>query len=298
MLKKTNPNLFVIGNGESRSNVDLHRLQIYGKVYGCNALYRDFTPDGLISCDWKMQHEIHSSGYCSKNKCYFRSWKRLPSEFYDMMMMTSLSEDITKELNKQLSETGLPTMEHYIHQNEKGNKKECVVQGINAEQVAYTLEMMIKKYKMNSQDVKEKLGEPGLFINWVEKEDKIEDLDQFFDGEHQGWASGPTAVRVAIEENPGIASSNVYMLGFDMKTGGNVNNIYKDTNCYISKDCKFVGPYNWIKQHLKNFENPNYSHIKFYRVIDDNSEIEEWKSCDNVKNISYSNMEELINKSI
>ena len=98
MLKKTNPNLFVIGNGESRSNVDLHRLQIYGKVYGCNALYRDFTPDGLISCDWKMQHEIHSSGYCSKNKCYFRSWKRLPSEFYDMMMMTSLSEDITKEL--------------------------------------------------------------------------------------------------------------------------------------------------------------------------------------------------------
>ena len=291
-------NLFIIGNGESRKYHELDYLNLYGKIYGCNALYRDFTPDGLISCDWKMQYEIHSSGYTSNNNCYFKSWKRLPSDFYDMMMMTSLAEDVTKDLNVQLKEAGLPTLEHFVYENERGNKKECVVQGINAEQVAYVLQKLIQEYKMDSFDVKEKLGNAGLFINWVEEKDKIEDIDQFFDGEHKGWASGPTAVRVAIEENPGIASSNVFMLGFDMKTGGKINNIYKDTDCYVSKDCKYVGSSNWRQQHKQNFENDNYSHIKFYRVINDDSIIEEWEDCDNVKNIRYSEMNTLINNSI
>ena len=41
--------IFCIGNGESRKNFDLERLRPFGKIYGCNGLYRDFTPD--ISCN-------------------------------------------------------------------------------------------------------------------------------------------------------------------------------------------------------------------------------------------------------
>ena len=43
--------LFLIGNGESRKGFDLTKLKNHIKIYGCNGLYRDFTPDGLVSVD-------------------------------------------------------------------------------------------------------------------------------------------------------------------------------------------------------------------------------------------------------
>ena len=43
--------VFVLGNGESRKNINLDDLKTKGVVYGCNALYRDFTPDALICVD-------------------------------------------------------------------------------------------------------------------------------------------------------------------------------------------------------------------------------------------------------
>ena len=39
--------VFCIGNGQSRAPVDLIKLRPQGKIYGCNGLYRDFTPDVL-----------------------------------------------------------------------------------------------------------------------------------------------------------------------------------------------------------------------------------------------------------
>ena len=41
--------LFVLGNGESRKNISIDNLKSHGKFYGCNAIYRDYTVDGLIS---------------------------------------------------------------------------------------------------------------------------------------------------------------------------------------------------------------------------------------------------------
>ena len=117
--------------------------------------------------------------------------------------------------------------------------------------------------------------------------DLVKDLDQFFDGEFRGWSSGPTAVRVGIEENKSF-TTQVFLLGFDMTREGLVNNVYKDTDCYISSDCKYVSATNWIEQHTDNFK--SYPKIKFYRVIDDKSEIEEWSQYDNVKTISYGQM--------
>ena len=54
---------FVIGNGTSRKSIDLPLLAQHGTTYGCNALYRDFSPDHLICVDLKMIQEIHQSGY-------------------------------------------------------------------------------------------------------------------------------------------------------------------------------------------------------------------------------------------
>ena len=43
--------IFCIGNGQSRAPVDLIKLRPQGKIYGCNALYRDFKPDVLVAVD-------------------------------------------------------------------------------------------------------------------------------------------------------------------------------------------------------------------------------------------------------
>lgn len=44
----------VIGNGESRKNLDLFSISQEYTTIGCNALYRDFVPDHLICCDNRM----------------------------------------------------------------------------------------------------------------------------------------------------------------------------------------------------------------------------------------------------
>ena len=55
--------IFCIGNGESRKDIDLARLKKYGPIIGCNALYRDFIPDLLISVNASMIKEIKDSGF-------------------------------------------------------------------------------------------------------------------------------------------------------------------------------------------------------------------------------------------
>lgn len=63
---------FIIGNGESRKELDLNLLMPIGKVFGCNALYRDFTPDLLFGMDEAMIWEIIESGYSAP--FIFRDW--------------------------------------------------------------------------------------------------------------------------------------------------------------------------------------------------------------------------------
>ena len=63
---------FVLGNGISRKDIDLHQLKKNGKIYGCNALYREFTPDVLIATDRPISEAIQNSGYALQNRFYTR----------------------------------------------------------------------------------------------------------------------------------------------------------------------------------------------------------------------------------
>ena len=49
---------FVIGNGMSREGISLEALATHGKVFGCNAIYRDFEPYVLVSVDKGITLEI------------------------------------------------------------------------------------------------------------------------------------------------------------------------------------------------------------------------------------------------
>jgi hypothetical protein len=61
--KTKNKIAFIIGNGNSRKDLDITDLSDKGTIYGCNALYREFEPDHLIAVDTKMILEINKAGY-------------------------------------------------------------------------------------------------------------------------------------------------------------------------------------------------------------------------------------------
>jgi hypothetical protein len=63
---------FVLGNGVSRQQIDLNLLKTLGKVYGCNAIYREFTPDVLISTDLPISTRIQQDGYSQQNLHFTR----------------------------------------------------------------------------------------------------------------------------------------------------------------------------------------------------------------------------------
>lgn len=54
---------FVLGNGTSRKTINLNDLKHKGIIFGCNALYRDFSPHYLVAVDTKMILEINQAGY-------------------------------------------------------------------------------------------------------------------------------------------------------------------------------------------------------------------------------------------
>jgi hypothetical protein len=83
----------IIGNGPSRLEFDLQHLKkpsgLLGantlQIYGCNALYRDFTPDFLVATGNNgIVDEIANSDYCKDNIVYSNSIHLLehPSKFY------------------------------------------------------------------------------------------------------------------------------------------------------------------------------------------------------------------------
>ena len=79
---------FVLGNGVSRKSVSLAQAKAVGPIYGCNALYRDFTPDCLVARDKPIADEIQNSGYSSTNRFYTRrpthqlGAQEIPQKYY------------------------------------------------------------------------------------------------------------------------------------------------------------------------------------------------------------------------
>lgn len=82
------PAAFVLGNGRSRLAANLHDLRPRGMIYGCNALYREFAPDVLVSTDRPISERIQEEGYALTNRMYTRKplagrgALRVPQDYY------------------------------------------------------------------------------------------------------------------------------------------------------------------------------------------------------------------------
>ena len=262
-MEKTNK-VFVLGNGESRKGIDLDALRTKGPVYGCNALYRDWAPDALICVDGGMQHEVYTSGYALKNKCYFRSWSKLPGEMYDMIVEGTTWDE-----------------EGFTISNNKQGRKEFVLNGTDPNQMQRLFEHHVK-LGSDKKTIDELLSKHHRWITWVEENDEVHLISE----DYGGWSAGPIAVRLAIENHDPL---DVFLIGFDLgsKTNG-VNNMYKGTDNYLSKDAVTVPSTNWIDQHKQNFL--AYPEVRFWKV---NSAplgtdgtcilVDEWNDIDNLQ---------------
>ena len=93
--------VFLIGNGASRKGFDLSTLVGRGTIIGCNALYRDFTPDILIAQDSKILAELMVNEYSGivltgkgngnfKHKLVWKYVKSRTSGVYGLKFVTKI----------------------------------------------------------------------------------------------------------------------------------------------------------------------------------------------------------------
>ena len=271
--------VFCIGNGESRKGFDLESLRPHGKIYGCNALYRDFTPDVLTSVDQGICHEIYHSGYASKNKVYFRNWTKLPAQNYEMVLYAGLSKDEVRDVKSQWDG---------LYENERGNAKEFVMHGSNMAGIVNIIKRDKSKYK-------EKINKNYAYVSWISDDDKSNCITDIYEnGRDRGWACGATSGYIAVKnEKP----TDVYLIGHDLYSHTTkVNNLYKGTKNYVTEEHHPTPATNWIDQWSILFkENPN---VNFHKVNlyndgrdDVSKEIPEWNNIKNLKYVDYSTLD-------
>ena len=113
--------VFCIGNGENRLSFPIEKLKCKGKIYCCNAIYRDYPDliDVLTGVDYGICHEIYHSGYAQKVPCYFRGWTKVPAHTYDDVIKGGLPQ---AELDKALKQGA-------VVDNGRGDSKEYVLHG-------------------------------------------------------------------------------------------------------------------------------------------------------------------------
>ena len=269
--------VFCIGNGESRKNFNLDLLKPHGKIYGCNALYREYTPDVLVSVDHGIMHEIYQSGYCYKNETWFRDWTRVPEHMYESMVYAGLSQVDIEELNKW----------HIKNENKKTDEKEFVMHGAN-------LSGLVTILRQNKEKFERRISQNVLCVSWVKDNDKAYNvMDVMPNNRDLGWAAGPTSGYVAVKKD---SPTDVYLLGHDLNsTTGTVNNLYKGTKYYVVPEHGPTPSVNWITQWKQLFnENKN---INFYKVNSNlkgedrvNRRVYEWEEVKNIHYITYENL--------
>lgn len=64
---------YIAGNGKSRRNIPLDKVKAKGKLYGCNSIYKEITPDVLVSTDEGPSHQIQLMGYAREHDFYTRN---------------------------------------------------------------------------------------------------------------------------------------------------------------------------------------------------------------------------------
>jgi hypothetical protein len=277
--------VFCIGNGESRSPVDLIKLRPHGKIYGCNGLYRDFTPDVLTSVDGPMMHEIYQSGYADKNELWLRDWNAVPGMTYSSVVFAGLSQEEIEIGKKNFK----------LNENKRGDRQMYVFHGSSISgQVG-----LIRRMASGEQIEKKQINHTGCYVSWQNPDDKVNSLSDLIPGKpDRGWACGATSAWVALTQNKDL--KELIMIGHDLKSNtDNINNMYKSTDNYGDGRNKPIPHVNWVSQW--NTLMQEFPKVKFIKVNPDgirgntpvSSNMEEWNTHATKGTLEYWNYEKL-----
>lgn len=272
--------VFCIGNGESRKDFDLNKLKPYGKIYGCNALYRDFTPDVLVAVDGGIIHEIYHSGYSFQNECWFRNWKKISKKDYKKYVIGGdLNESETQILKQYFT--------NYT-ENIRDNSIFFVVHGTNFKDKYLIIKKYIKQSNLHNQ-MRSELNTRGIHVSWIKK-DMVHNIDEIFYNKEFGWSAGPTSAYIALKQNN---PKEIYLIGHDITSNNNkINNLYKDTKNYSKSNLSKIKGVNWISQWKKLFKLfPDTIFFKVNNSLEEINNIDkkiiEWKDTPNLIYTTY-----------
>jgi len=67
----------ILGNGPSRLDFEFEQMNDWATTFGCNAIYRDATPDYLVAMDYQMVDEILTARAHLRSKFYTQHENRM-----------------------------------------------------------------------------------------------------------------------------------------------------------------------------------------------------------------------------
>ena len=283
--------VFCIGNGESRQGFDLDKLKPFGKIYGCNAIYRDYMPDVLTAVDHGIMHEIYHAGVAQKIPCYFRDWTKVPAMTYETMLYAGADKVEADE-----------HLKYVLKSNNRGDSKEYVMHGSNIQGIVNMIKREPDKFKKDIIHLEKKeINHATIKVSWIKEPDKSVSLTDIMTEKGKprdhGWACGASAGYVAIHrEKP----DEVYLIGHDLHSATDkVNNLYKGTKHYVAPENGPTPAVNWINQWYTLADwYPDVKFIKVNRFNDGrdliNGPIKEWNERKNITYTDYSTLDNLV----
>ena len=261
--------IFIIGNGESRKDFDLTLLRKHGKIYACNAYYRDNPlPDVLVAVDSTMTHEIYHQGIAHKIPCYFREWTKCPNFMYQSMKAGFLSTQGKDKEDKFVTngDSALPIGDYFV-MNSHTIKGEATIR------------------REDGTTYKKMVDNTHIYNSWITPGDKTQEW------EDPGYHAGATAGHIACKyENP----NEVYLIGMDLRSDTKYyKNIYKGQKNYSSAQYEPSPSGIWESEWLQVFKHNRW--VKFYKVNkSDDDKLTNTKLLGDEQNLEYITQAQLL----
>ena len=246
-----------LGNGQSRQGLDLNKMKDYATVIGCNAIYRDFTPDILVALDSRISHEIYRKANHNNMKIYLGYWTPVPI-FVAKEMLKTMADKTNIVWN---------------------DSEEVVYHGADG---VFTL---TRGHNL------------GLtYITGVSKEDKIINIEPDVDGFGYATGSRSIYLACELgAKEVYIVGHDLYSNTDKVNNiyAGTKGYGKKDATALDPNNKDEV--FNWILQHKNTFI--KFPDVQFYKVNEVGSkstalEIPEWSSIANLKYINHKEMEQ------
>ena len=250
---------FCFGNGNSRKGIDIEKYKKYGTVVGCNAIYRDFTPDILVALDSRINHQIYRSGYCFENTAYLGYWTPIPSV---------VAEGMVREQKGRVDVEFKGCSEAVYH---------------GADGVFTFIQGMGKN--------------PGITYVTGTKEDKVKSIEPTID--KFAYATGTRSIYLSCElgaKEVYIIGHDLYSKDDKVNNIYAGTDCYAKEDADYARPNKQEKDnlYHWIKQHKNTFS--SFKDTKFYKVNPNdniiNVRVEEWEECKNLEYMTLSELDE------